>query len=107
MDTESQAATTAEGRLKRPWTVFVFGVLLSLGVVTVIFARATDGRMDDNGVLGIIGFAVFAVLMSAAYAYIGAKHSKALANRVVTSVGSVVALAGVAVLVWALLKYAP
>ena len=104
----SQTATDAQGRLKRPWTVFIFGVLLSLGIVAVIFARSSSGGpLEDNGVIGIIAFAALAVVMSSAYALIGAKHSKALANRVVGAVGSLIALAGVGLLVWMLLKYAP
>lgn len=109
---EDQEVTSGHGtdadRLARPWTVFVFGVLLSVALAIVVFVRTSDtGVMDDKVSLGMLAFAAIAVLLSAAYAFVGAKHGRAKARRLVGGAGLLVILLGVAALVYGLLVMAP
>ena len=106
IDEERVQATDEQGRLKRPIAVAVFGTLLSLGFVVVMFARS-GADLSGSGVAGVLAFGVLALVASCLYAFIGARHSKAMANRMLGVVGGVAALVGVAFLVWILLAYAP
>jgi hypothetical protein len=109
IDTEAQESTTGAGdRLERPWTVFIFGVLLSVAFTVVVFVRATGTRVvEDKMSVGMLAFAGLATLLSAAYAFIGARYSLKRAKRIVGTIGLLVLLGGVAVLLYMLLAMAP
>ena len=108
IDEQQIQATDAADRFKRPVAVAVFGCLISLAIVAIIFARSGGATSrNDSGVIGIIAFGMIACAMSCVYAFVGARHSRKLAHRLLTIVGSILALAGVAYLVYMLLKYAP
>ena len=107
IDEQQIQATDEADRFKRPVTVAVFGCLISLAIVAIIFMRSGGPNRNDSGVIGIIAFGVIACVISCGYACIGAHYSRKLAHRVLTIVGSILALGGVAYLVYMLLAYAP
>jgi hypothetical protein len=91
-------------RFKRPVVVAIFGTLISLAIVAAIFLRS---GANDNAVPGIVAFGVLAVAMSCTYAFLGARYSRSLANRVLGIVGGVIAAAGVGFVFWMLLTKMP
>jgi hypothetical protein len=108
INSEANEVTAGDDRLRRPWTVFIFGVLLSVGFVAVMLARSTGSRVvEDKGSIGLLAFAALAVVLSGCYAFIGATHSKRLAQRIVGIAGLVIIVGGLAWLLYALLVLAP
>jgi hypothetical protein len=107
--TESQESVTADGRLERPWTVLLFGLLapIALIVMLVLHSRSGQQPLDDKMLIGFVGIAVLTFVLSAAYAYLGWRYSRKLARRVVGIIGGVAILSGVGVLAYAILSYAP
>jgi peptidoglycan/LPS O-acetylase OafA/YrhL len=85
VDTEELESTSGgDDRLARPWPVFIFGVLLSAGFAAVVLVRATDDRvLDDKTSLGMLAFAALATVLSAVYAFVGARFGRRIrkANR--------------------------
>ena len=106
IDEEEIQITDENDRFKRPISVAIFGCLLSAGTIASSFLRS-GGDLSGWGVAGVIIFTVFASGFSCLYAYLGWRHSRALANKVLRILGLVLVFGGVAFLVWMLEKYAP
>ncbi len=93
INTEEQESTTAIG---------------SVAFTIVVFVRATGTRVtDDKMAVGMLAFAGLATLLSAVYAFIGARYSLRRAKRIVGTIGLLVIIGGVAALLYALLAMAP
>jgi hypothetical protein len=67
-------------RLKRPWAVVVFAILLSAAGVGLITLRSHAWAASP---LGLLGAAVWAAVLGCVYAFIGRCWSRNLAGRVV------------------------
>ena len=105
---EPKVITTEEDRLDHPWRAFIFGALISLGIVAVIMVRALgSGPTADRATIGLLAFAALAVVLSGCYAFVGATHSIRLAQRIVGAAGLLLAVGGLAWLLYALLVLAP
>ena len=103
MDSKAEAALTPEGRLQRPWKVFIIGATISIGIVAIMCTQMRSyGILNGRGIRGVIGFAVWGLLMSSTYAYVGARYGKARADRVIGWAGLIVAFAGTALVLWTL-----
>jgi hypothetical protein len=100
---ETRTVTDESGRLRRPIAVAIVGCFLAFAVGVLILARSDGGGATP--VAFILTF-VAGSLISIAYAIIGARVSKSAANRVIGIAGSLLALAGVAYIVY-LVKSAP
>jgi hypothetical protein len=106
LDYEKQESMDDSGRLQRPWTVLLFGMLVP--VATVIYLAVRTGGspfLEDKIAVGILVFGILAFLLSVTYVVIGTKVSLALARRVVGIVGGVIALGGVGAIIYAVKKY--
>jgi len=103
VDPKAEAALTPEGRLQRPWKVFIIGATMSLGIVSIMCHQLRSyGLLNERGIRSVIAFAVWGLLMSSAYAYVGVRYGKARADRVVGWAGLIVAFAGTALVLWTL-----
>lgn len=100
---ETRAVTDESGRLRRPIAVAIVGCFLAFAVGVLTLARSGGGGATPVGLIAT--FAIGSVL-SIAYAIIGAKVSKDAANRFIGIAGGLVALAGVAYVIY-LVKSAP
>src|SRR5947209_7530753 len=108
IDSEAQEVTDEHDRLQRPWTVLIFGLLVSAATTVFAFVDSGNERLLDNKVLtGLAGFGLIALLLSVTYAVIGARVSRSMARRVVGILGGLILLAGIGLLVYALLVLAP
>src|SRR5687767_11149001 len=103
-DPKAEAALTPEGRRKRPWKVFLIGATMSLGIVSIMSTQMRSyGLLNGRGVRSVIGFAVWGLLMSSTYAYVGARYGKPRADRIIGWAGLIVASVATALVLWSLL----
>jgi len=96
------AATDEHDRFRHPWRIVACGFGLGVCTAAVMMAKA-----GESGLPGALAVLAFVYLLISLYAWIGFKHSKALAHKVLGIVGGAAALGGVVFLVWMLLKYVP
>jgi putative Mn2+ efflux pump MntP len=97
IDPEEKATTDSADRLQRPWAVFVFSIVFSIGVVVAIYAYAI-GEWNDKAIRGLCIFAVAAIVLSGLYTWIGARYGKSVAHRIVGFIGLGVVLIGLSCL---------
>ncbi len=103
-DPERDVSATS-GKLERPWFVLLLGILVPVGAV--VYLATSDGSLlGSSQMYWLAAFAGFPALLSALYVFLGVRYSVAMARRIVGTIGSIIALAGVAILIWYLKKYA-
>ena len=101
VDPEDGETVKDGAKLKRPWTVFIFGVIAAVGEFTFIFARTRDNsRFDNEFFYGLMGFAILTLVLSAMYAFIGARYSLALARRILGIIGLILIFGAIGFIKW-------
>jgi drug/metabolite transporter (DMT)-like permease len=94
-------------RLQNPWSVFIMGTLVGISAFVFNAVESSTGRsFDPKLMFGLALTGAFVFILCALYAWIGSKHSRRLAKRVVGAIGGGFVIIGVAYLAYIMLHYA-